>query len=65
MGEEGSHLLVPDLPLSAAGRWNDDNAEEPKGKRLQMVKLGYMEVVILCMKLQFELIGVLFVQNEV
>lgn len=38
MGEDRSHLLVPDFPLPAACRWDDINAEEPKGKRLQMVK---------------------------
>ena len=37
LGEEGAHLLVPDLPPAAASPRNDNNAEEPQRKRLQMV----------------------------
>lgn len=35
---EGSTVLDPDYPLSAAGRRDDYNSEETKGTRLQMVR---------------------------
>lgn len=38
MGEEGALLLAPDVTLLASCCGNDNNTEEKKGTRLQMVR---------------------------